>query len=405
MLGATAVGLAMPAFIRRASAAGPVTLLSHRYPALEYYAEKMKTAVSGVEVDTRLMPAGEAMQLQKIALSSGSNGMDIAWCNGPVMAGYAKAGWLEPLNDLWEKHKEEFKLDDLNPTALKGVTYDGQIYAMPLTTNTLLYAHRPDLFQEKGLSVPTTWEEQVKVAEALNTPRRSGTTLSLKWDMPPYELQSVLYNVGDGWFDAEWRPIFNSEKGIAAIETYKRLAQFAVPGFTAQGNDENSVNLGQDVAATGQQWATRCASMDNPAKSALVGKIDWALVPGGKQPVVFDAYAISKFSSQDKETVFRVIAAALNEENQRGAAALAVPSRLGVLNDPKIQAEYRWYPAISKALEVAQPTPTLPEFLEATELATKRMIQAIVGELDVKEALDTGAAEVTELLTRRGYYR
>ena len=35
MLGATAVGLAMPAFIRRASAAEPVTLISSRYPALD----------------------------------------------------------------------------------------------------------------------------------------------------------------------------------------------------------------------------------------------------------------------------------------------------------------------------------------------------------------------------------
>jgi ABC-type glycerol-3-phosphate transport system substrate-binding protein len=405
MLGATAVGLAMPAFIRRASAAEPVTLISSRYPALEYYADKMKSAVPGVEVDTRLMPAGEAMQLEKIALSSQSSGLDIVWGNGVIMAGYAKAGWLEPLDDLWEKHKEEFNLGDINPTAMRGVTYDGHIYAMPFTINTLLYAHRTDLFKEAGLSLPQSWEEQVKIAETLNSPRVSGTTLSLKWDMPPYELQAVLNTVGDGWFDKDWRPVFNSPKGIEAIELYKRLAQFAVPGFTAQGNDENAVNLGQGIAATGQQWATRCASMDDPKKSQMIGKIDWATVPGGNQPVVFDCYSISKFSAQDKETVFRIIAASLKEENQRGAAALAVPARLAVLNDAEIQSKYRWYPAISKALEVAQPTPALPEFLEATEIATKRMVQGIIGELPVKEALDTAATEVTDLLTRRGYYR
>ena len=34
-----------------------------------------------------------------------------------------------------------------------------------------------------------------------------------------------------------------------------------------------------------------------------------------------------------------------------------------------------------------------------------RIVQAIIGQMPVKEALTTGAAEVTELLTRRGYYK
>ena len=32
------------------------------------------------------------------------------------------------------------------------------------------------------------------------------------------------------------------------------------------------------------------------------------------------------------------------------------------------------------------------------------MVQAIVGQMPVKEALDTGAAEVADLLKRRGYF-
>ena len=45
-LGAATV-LALPS-IRRAYADSPVSLISHRYPGLEYYAEKIKTALPGV---------------------------------------------------------------------------------------------------------------------------------------------------------------------------------------------------------------------------------------------------------------------------------------------------------------------------------------------------------------------
>ena len=41
------IGLAAPAILRRANAADvPVQLISHRYPGLEYYADKLKSAMA-----------------------------------------------------------------------------------------------------------------------------------------------------------------------------------------------------------------------------------------------------------------------------------------------------------------------------------------------------------------------
>jgi multiple sugar transport system substrate-binding protein len=407
LLVSTAAGLASPAIMRRAQAADTVVqLISHRYPALEYYAEKMKTALPGVTVDGRLMPSGDAIQLQRIQLSSGASTMDIMWCNSITIPSFAKSGWLEPLDDLWEKHRKDLNLDDISPAAIKGCSYNGHIYAIPLTINTLTLAYRADVFEEKKLEVPKTWDEYVDIAKTLNSPpRRYGVSASLKWDQPPAELQSVLNTVGDGWFDKDWKPTFNSDRGVKAIETYKRLAQYAVPGFTAMGNDECTVNLGQDIAVMAEQWATRCSSMDNPDKSHVVGRFKWAVPPGGHQATITDAYAISKFSTKDKDMLFRLLAATLNEDNQRGAAALAVPPRRSVLNDPAIQAKYRWYPAISQCLDVAVPLPQLPEFSEVGEVICKRMVQAIVGQMEVKPALDEAAKETVAMLQQRGYYK
>ena len=152
LFAATAGALTSPAILGRAHAAGEtVQLISHRYPGLEYYADKLKSALPGVAVDTRLMQAPEAIQLQRLALSSGSGQMDILWANNITMASFAKSGWLEPLDDLWAKHKNEFNLGDINDVLVQSCSYKGRLYGMPLTTNTTLYAYRADLFEQKGL--------------------------------------------------------------------------------------------------------------------------------------------------------------------------------------------------------------------------------------------------------------
>ncbi len=405
LLALSAAALAAPALARTARADEPVQLLSHRYPALEFYAKKLTTAVPGTTVDARLMPSGQAAQLERIALSSGASTPDVLWVNSTTVTSFAKSGWLEPLDALWDRHREEFHLDDINPASLRGCSYEGHLYAMPITTNVLLYAYRADLLEAQHLAPPASWDDSVTLAQALNTPRRSGTTISLKWDMPPYELQSVLNTVGDGWFDKDWHPRFAGPRDIAAIALYERLTRFAVPGFTAQSNDENTVNFAQDIAATGQQWATRCAAMDKPETSRVVGRIQWTVPPGGKQAMTTDAYAINRRTEKDKDALFRLLAQALSETNQREAASLCVPPRRTVLRDPDIQARLRWYPAVSRALDVAEPLPALAEFNEVAELATKRMVQAIVGQMPVQDAMSAASREVTDLLTARGYYK
>ena len=144
--------------MRRAHPPRPSQLISHRYPALEYYAEKMKTHA---RPDRRWTADAfwRAIQLQRIQLSSGASTMDIMWCNSITIPSFAKSGWLEPLDELWEKHRKDLNLDDVSPAAIKGCSYNGHIYAIPLTINTLTFAYRADVFEEKKLEVPKTWDE------------------------------------------------------------------------------------------------------------------------------------------------------------------------------------------------------------------------------------------------------
>lgn len=399
--GLAAGGLPAP-FVR--AQGSPVQMISHRYPALEHYAEKMRGAVPGVEVDTQLMPFDRANELATIALSSGASTFDIVYASDSTVLKYAKNGWLRPIDDLFEKHKEEFRLDEYPESLLNAYRYNGELFVLPGTANVMLWFYRRDLFDEAGASPPVSFAEYEALAADMNSPLRAGTISCQKAvDASLNETHWYMNAIGDGWLDPDFRPIFNSDKGVEAVETLKRITQYAQRGFTSAANDECTIALQQDLAVQGLQWATRCASMDNAEQSRVVGLVDWTAAPAGNSRLSGDGYAITAYTTQDPEQLFRVIATALDHESMREAAGLMVPPRAPILDDPAVAEQYRWFPGVLAALETAVPFPPLAEFYELGETITRRVQQAITGEMEVKPALDAAADECTSLLRDRGY--
>lgn len=387
------------------AAAQTVQMISHRYPALEHYAEKMRAAVPGVEVNTQLMPFDKANELATIALSAKADTLDIVYTSDATILKYAKNGWLRPLDDLFEKYKDEYKLGDIDPAVLDTYRWEGKLYVIPHNVNVMMLFYRKDLLDEAGKQPPKTFEEYLAMAQEFNSPLRAGVASCLKpVDAGLNETHWYMNAIGDGWLDGDMRPIFNNENGVKAVEMLKQITAFAQPGFTAAANDECALAYQQELATMGLQWATRAASMDNPQQSRVIGKIEWAVAPGGHARRSGDGYAISAFSRQDPDLLFRIIMASASEESMREAAALAIPSRMSLLADPELSQKYRHYSAVRETIPTAVSFPALPEFYELGEFISRRVLQAVTGEMEVKAALDEAAREAEALLKSRGYY-
>jgi ABC-type glycerol-3-phosphate transport system substrate-binding protein len=366
----------------------------------------MKKALPEGQVSVELMPIDKEVELASITMSSGSDAIDVAYLNDTTMQKFAASGWLEPLDDLWAKHKDEFKLDDYPKSVIDSMSYNGHIYSMPILTNTEMFFYREDLFKESSLALPKTMPEYLEAAKKLNQGRVSGTVMTLKpVDGCLNETHWYLNAMGEGWFDKSWKPIFNQPAGVNAITMMKQMTAFAPRGFTSAANDESTINLQQGLAAMGLQWFTRAASMDDEKKSRFVGKINWIAPPGGGQRIANDGYAISKYSSKDKDAIFRMIATAASQKSMQKGAEFAMPPRLSVLDDPELARKYRWYPAARASLEVGKPFPPMSDFLDVGAIVTRYILQAVTNEKEVKAALDQAATETTELLQSRGYYK
>ena len=402
-----AATFAAPAILgARARAAGTIQMISHRYPALEYYAEKMRNAVPGTTVNTQLMPFDKALELITIAMSSKSDTPDIVYASDASYQTFARNGWLRPLDDLWAKYRDEFKLDDCPEPVRKTYTYEGKLYVVPHTLNTMMFFYRKDLFDAAGKTPPKAFTEYRDLAKSMNSPMRSGSVSCLKpVDAAINEAHWYFNAIGDGWFDKDWHPIFNDAKGVQAIEMMREIARYSQQGFSAAANDECTIAYQQDTATMGLQWASRAKAMDDPNKSRIVGKIDWVAPPQGHARNSGDGYAISAFSKQDPDTLFRIIATSSNQANMRGAASLIIPPRTSLLNDAELRQANRFYRAALASYDTGLPAPALPEFYAVGEFITRRILQAVTGEMPVKQALDAAVTETTDFLKGHGYYK
>ena len=400
------VAFAVASTPARTGADEAIKVLSNRYPATEFYTKAMQEALPGVKVEVTMMPVDKVLEQTKIALSQASDAWDIVYVNDGIQQLYAKSGWLEPLDELWAKYRAQYTLDDIPDAVLDKYRYGKTLYAVPFNGNTMLFFYRADLFRDKGLRPPTTFEEYVKAAQALHSSTVAGTALSLKpVDAAQNEVHWYFNAFGAQWFDDKWRPTFNSPAGVKAIETMRAVSRFAPAGFTSHANDETTVNFQQGRVAMGIMWNPRAKAMDDPTKSQVVGKIDWVAPPGGGTKLALDGYAISRFSKKNKDTLFRIMAIASDEAHMRQVADVSAPVRNTVLSDPELVKKYRFYPGLLATLKVARPLPPLPEFPQVGEIVTRHVIEAVTGSGPVKPALDAAAREVEELLKKRGYYR
>ena len=299
-----------------------INLLSHRYAALEFYAQAMiDNAPENVEVNTELTTYDDWQEKMTLNLSSESSAYDITYIFPPDLATFADNGWLMPLDDYIEKYWDEYNFGDIPQYLWDAYTYDGHIYGVPSHQWAALLFARDDVLEDAGLEVPTTLDELVDVSSQLTTDDMSGLTLSLKAsDLLAVTFQCFMTACGGWWFDDEMHPTFNSPEAMQAIEYIQKLMPYLPDGSTTYGSDEASLAMSQGLAAMGLIQTTKSADMDNEEKSVVVGNVGFysspSLEEGGAPASLFATagYAISAFTEQDPDLVFRTMCNALTED-------------------------------------------------------------------------------------------
>jgi len=154
------------------------------------------------------------------------------------------------------------------------------------------------------------------------------------------------------------------------------------------------------------------AQLDDPTKSAVVGKLNAARVPGsakGKPAPVLGHWlgGIPKNVPADRQ---RAALAFLNWFQTRDAqmkylAAGAPPVRQDVLSDQNLAREpkNRWMKAMADSSDYVNLMWSVPEGSQIGDVLELRLNQAVIGEMTSAQALNAIADECHAIMQRAGY--
>ena len=131
-------------------------------PAMDELIASCKPALEGVSVLRTVAPSIGIRDSYRLAVSAGKT-PDLAytWPAASVLAGYARVGALAEL----DKYYDQYGWSQVNDFYKGRNSYEGHIYAVPMEQDLMGVYFNRDLFNEKGIAVPTTYAEFQAAAE------------------------------------------------------------------------------------------------------------------------------------------------------------------------------------------------------------------------------------------------
>ncbi len=288
---------------------GRISILSNDFPALRAVVERAGTcATDGIEFSAN--QTTEHKDIQVAALSANPSEYTAAVvANGSVLP-LLNEGLIRPLDDLIAEHGQS-----LSPTQL--ITIDGRVMAVAFMANAQHLFVRTDILEEAGVEIPTTYEEVIEAAAAIEEagimedPFAMNTQVG--WNLAEEFVNMYLGYGGEFFEPGSANVAINNEAGIAALEMLRSLNEYADPDFLTFDSNATSALWESGEIAIAMMWGSRGASIlddegsteEVTSTTQLVGA---PTVGGGERPAStlwWDGFTIaSNVSDEDAEATF-----------------------------------------------------------------------------------------------------
>ena len=177
---------------------------------------------------------------------------------------YAK-GLLRPLEDL----ADAVGRDNIWEAIRGPCRFDGTYYGIAHSAATSLLIYRKDVFKAKGLKPPETWDDLIKVGQAMMERDKDGRVTRYGLSLPGVGLfinimmgELVKANGGRLFDPKTGRPTFTEKQVVEALDFYKRLNDTVLPpGWLGHGYLDTFTNLATGKAAMLYQGYGRGAGL------------------------------------------------------------------------------------------------------------------------------------------------
>jgi len=319
--------------------------------------------------------------------------------------------------------------------------HDGKYYGIPHSAATSLLIYRKDIFKQKGLKPPETWNDFIKMAEAMMERDKDGRVTRYGLSLPGVGLfiniavGELTAANGGRLFDLKTgRPTFTSKQVIEVLDFYKKLtATVLPPGWLGHGYLDTFANLATGKAAVlyqgygrGTGYIEKYAAQGTadpehfgvlvkphgPSGKGTAAQIDaepWMIFKNAKYPE--EAAMFLKFFFKEENYIKYLLTTPIH----------LLPTLKSVRNNPTYQANptvrkwKEWQDMQYRYFESGQAKPTLivtwddlklPFGLEilGSGIVPDMVTDAVRG-MPSKEAAAKAQARAEELITKLGYKR
>ncbi|MEN9763946.1 MAG: hypothetical protein RI906_3772 [Pseudomonadota bacterium] len=406
----------------------PFTIVINNSPWFEGFRKTVEAyeAETGNKVNLDVNPFGGSLEKQRASVRARDGMFDLLIMNGLYYQEFYHGGFLTPINDIDPGFKLDAQMIRYDNTvywndATKSHDPSGKLMSVPVNGNIPLLLYRADLYEQHKLKVPDTWDELLANAKKLHNPPRMygivqrgarGAPNDVSYDWWPY-LNSFNGNLFKDEAKGDFTITINSPEAKAALDFYLQMAKEAghpQTGGLAQAQIIQNMVTGR--AAHALLVIAAWSQMDDPNKSAVVGKVNAARVPraanGKPAPVLGHWLAgIPKNVPRARQTA---ALAFLNWFQGRGTQvkylqAGSPPVRQDVLSDQNLwkDPKNRWMSAMADSSSHARLMWSVPEGAQIGDVLELRLNQAVIGELSSARALNTIADEAHAIMQKAGY--
>lgn len=299
------------------------------------YSGPLWEKLTGIKIKVVEVPLPEVFSKIMLDYRSGGGGFDVVDVVPSWMPDLAQAGALEPLDAYVDQYGYRDELKQIAPTFRDNwMVFNGKIYAFPDDGDVLILYYRKDVFSDAGtrlafkskfgyeLAPPKTWKQFSEIGgfltEHLKEQGIYGASATRDPAFAQYMFQERFRNEGGKFFDAEtMKSTINNLTGVRVLTEMREENRFMASGVEAFKFAENLAMFQTGQSAMTISWppvgrwaagygANEKALAFVPA-SKVVGKVGYALPPGG-HPELAIGHALSVAStSKNKEAAYLFI--------------------------------------------------------------------------------------------------
>ena len=299
------------------------------------------------------------------------------------------------------------------PGPVEAMTYNGEYVTMMYDFDAYALYYRADLFEQKGIAVPTTWDElraaAKKLAEDGNGDGKLDRYLYALRPNTFHYSQFLFQNGGSLLTDDLAKAAFNSPEGVAALQFQMDLASDGTGLYwsDADGDLPPAISDGRVAMFSDGPYYMGLLKSGVPDQA---GKWKVAVHPYSKQPGSYlGGTGLSiPVSSKHQQAAWLLTEFMLRPEQQVGVFTVtgAAPATLAALESPELTQPDDYFggqkpfEVFLDAMSSATHFPYVAQWSAIDTIIGENLDAALVGTSTAQAALDAAAQSVDAELTK-----